>query len=101
MSRTVFEVAIWYVPYVLVLEVWLISSVVHSGGGVSGLAVAAFLSRRPDILVRIYEAKPEISDIGAGIAIWKRTWEVLVDLGLDEELLKRNLDPPKDGEGIF
>ncbi len=62
--------------------------------------MAAFISQHSvDIAVDIYEAKAEISSIGAAIAIWKRSWQVLQDLGLEVELKKRNLPLPKDGEG--
>lgn len=49
--------------------------------------------------IDIYEAKPEVSTIGAGIAIWKRSWQVLQDMGLDEEMKKRGLPTPREGEG--
>ncbi|KAL4262743.1 FAD/NAD(P)-binding domain superfamily protein [Pleurotus pulmonarius] len=68
------------------------------GAGVGGLTLAAFISRNPDVEVVIYEAKPQVSAIGEGIAIWKRSWQVLQDMGLDEELAKRNFPPPKEGE---
>jgi salicylate hydroxylase len=54
-----------------------------------------------DVLIDVYEAKTEISEMGTAIAIWKRSWQVLQDLGLDEVLAKRNIPPPKDGEGKF
>ncbi|KAG6871801.1 hypothetical protein C0995_016419 [Termitomyces sp. Mi166 len=70
-----------------------------SGGGIGGLALAAFICfHSNDIAVDIYETKHEISSIGAGIAIWKRTWQTLQDIGLEEEVKKRNLPLPKDGE---
>jgi salicylate hydroxylase len=70
-----------------------------SGGGIGGLSLAAFLCHHSDnILIDIYETKPEISTIGAGIAIWKRTWQTLQDIGLEDEVRKRNLPLPKDGE---
>ncbi|KAG6886843.1 hypothetical protein C0992_002060 [Termitomyces sp. T32_za158] len=72
-----------------------------SGGGIGGLALAAFICfHSSDIAVDIYETKEEISSIGAGIAIWKRTWQTLQDIGLEEEVKKRNLPLPKDGEAI-
>ncbi|KAG6812290.1 hypothetical protein H0H92_003599 [Tricholoma furcatifolium] len=70
-----------------------------SGGGIGGLALAAFICyHSKDIAVDIYETKDEISSIGAGIAIWKRTWQTLQDIGLEEEVKQRNLSLPKDGE---
>ncbi|KAG5335738.1 hypothetical protein C0989_000526, partial [Termitomyces sp. Mn162] len=72
-----------------------------SGGGIGGLALAAFICYHSnDIAVDIYETKNEISSIGAGIAIWKRTWQTLQDIGLEDEVIKRNLPLPKEGEAI-
>lgn len=62
----------------------------NSGAGVGGLALAAFISRNPQVEVVVYESKPEVSAAGEAIAIWKRSWQVFQDMGLDEELAKRN-----------
>lgn len=70
----------------------------HSGGGLGGLTLAAVLNKNCNINVDIYEAKPVIATIGAGIAIWKRTWEVLQELALEEEMTKRKLRLPQEGE---
>ncbi|KAJ6530259.1 hypothetical protein B0H19DRAFT_1384735 [Mycena capillaripes] len=75
-----------------------------SGCGIGGLALAAFISRLTEensksrIAVDIYEAKPEVSTIGAGVAIWKRSWQVLQDLGFEEDIVKKGFKVPKDGE---
>ena len=75
-----------------------------SGGAIGGLSLAAFICKHtnPDapVKVDVYESRPEISTRGTGIGIWKRSWQVLQDLGLDKELEKRNIAPPKDGEGM-
>ncbi|KAJ7613355.1 hypothetical protein DFH06DRAFT_1109238 [Mycena polygramma] len=74
------------------------------GCGIGGLALAAFISRFSEenpggrITVDIYESKPEVSTIGAGVAIWKRSWQVLQDLGFEEEIVKKGFKVPKDGE---
>ncbi|KAJ7644892.1 hypothetical protein FB45DRAFT_898914 [Roridomyces roridus] len=75
------------------------------GCGIGGLALAAslstFLKQNPDaprIAVDMYEAKPEVSTIGAGVAIWKRSWQVLQDLGFEEDIVKKGFKVPKDGE---
>ncbi|KAJ7215163.1 hypothetical protein C8J57DRAFT_1396941 [Mycena rebaudengoi] len=73
------------------------------GCGIGGLALAAFISafaqeNEGHISVDIYEAKPEVSTIGAGVAIWKRSWQVLQDLGFEEEIVKKGFNVPKDGE---
>ncbi|KAF8883524.1 FAD/NAD(P)-binding domain-containing protein [Infundibulicybe gibba] len=75
-----------------------INRVAICGGGIGGLTVAAFINQHSDIEVDLYEVKPEISTIGAGIAIWKRSWQVLQDLELEEEVKKRNISLPKEGE---
>ncbi|KAF7333435.1 FAD NAD-binding domain-containing protein [Mycena venus] len=78
--------------------------VVIAGCGIGGLALAAFISRFTKensdgrITVDIYEAKPEVSTIGAGVAIWKRSWQVLQDLGFEAEFIKKGFKVPKDGE---
>jgi len=61
--------------------------------------LAAYLSRSAAILVDIYETKSEISTIGAGIAIWKRSWQVLEELGFEKDCMERGIPPPRDGEG--
>lgn len=61
--------------------------------------MAGVLSQNCDISVDIYETKPVLTDFGAGIAIWKRSWEVVQGLGLEEEVAKRKLPFPREGEG--
>ncbi|KAF7430636.1 hypothetical protein PC9H_006345 [Pleurotus ostreatus] len=70
----------------------------NSGAGVGGLALAAFISRNPQVEVVVCESKPEVSAAGEAIAIWKRSWQVFQDMGLEEELAKRNFPTPKEGE---
>ncbi|KAL4256654.1 FAD/NAD(P)-binding domain superfamily protein [Pleurotus pulmonarius] len=72
--------------------------VIICGAGVGGLALAAFISRNAQVEVVVYESKPEVSAAGEAIAIWKRSWQVFQDMGLDEELAKRNFPTPKEGE---
>ncbi|KAJ7473609.1 hypothetical protein B0H11DRAFT_2236442 [Mycena galericulata] len=74
------------------------------GCGIGGLALAAFISKFTEenfeggIAVDIYEAKPEVSAIGAGVAIWKRSWQVLQRLGFEEDIVQKGFKVPKDGE---
>lgn len=60
-----------------------------SGGGLSGLLLAVALQKyAPDVEFDIYEAASDLSEIGAGIGLHFRTWNILQALGLDEALLK-------------
>ncbi|EED84531.1 predicted protein, partial [Postia placenta Mad-698-R] len=52
------------------------------GGGIGGLCLAVALSRYPDIQVDVYEAAERFKEIGAGVMIWSRTWEILTLLGM-------------------
>ena len=50
-----------------------------------GFSVA--LSKYPEIDgVDIYEAATHYSEVGAGIGIWPRVWQILAKMGLDEDL---------------
>lgn len=67
----------------------ILKLIICSGGGIGGLALAVALSKshyHDSIVVDIYEAAAEIAEIGAGIAILPRAWEILKILGLDAEL---------------
>lgn len=68
----------------------------YSGGGIGGLAFAVILSRfaGPEIEVDVYEAAHEISTVGAGIALWPRTWQIFQELGLDKQLQAKLVEPP-------
>ncbi|KAJ3901166.1 hypothetical protein F5879DRAFT_969551 [Lentinula edodes] len=73
------------------------------GCGIGGLTLAATISKFTSeqdgiIKVDMYESKSEVSVIGAGVGIWKRSWQVLQDLGFEEELVKRGVKVPVDGE---
>lgn len=65
----------------------------HSrGGGIGGLTFAVALSQLAlDELVQvnIYESTAELTQIGAGITLSPRGWEIIKDLGLDKELAGR------------
>ena len=70
-----------------------------SGAGIGGLALSSaleFLKVGPQIKIDIYEASSHISEIGAGINMWKRTWEILKSIGLGDTLLKFLPRPPDD-----
>lgn len=67
-----------------------------SGGGIGGLTLAVALSRYPDIKVDVYEAASQFKEIGAGVMIWARTWEILSLLGMAESF-SRIAHAPPDG----
>ena len=46
----------------------------------------------------VYEAAREISTVGAGIALWPRTWAIFKELGLDLQLEAKLAAPPTRGE---
>ncbi len=35
----------------------------------------------------MYEAAPQLGEIGAGINVWPKTWEIFKQLGLEEVLV--------------
>src|SRR6516165_6499949 len=55
------------------------------GGGIGGLAAARALCRR-GIEVRIYEAAPELREIGAGVALHPNAMKVLRALELEDDV---------------
>ena len=53
------------------------------GGGIGGLALATFLAassnqnQNPRLSVSLYEAAPSLTELGAGVGVWLRTWRIL------------------------
>jgi salicylate hydroxylase len=67
------------------------------GGGPGGLALAVTIGKfNPELAVDVYEAGSEITTVGAGITMWKRTWQVMQRVGLADDLAKRTNVPPLD-----
>lgn len=94
-----FRVAIWYAFLILsFLRIYSHSNVHCSGGGIGGLTLAVTLGKYSNIPIDIYESSSEIGTIGAGLAVWKRTWDVMCRLGLDDEMDKRSIPRPSEGE---
>lgn len=73
-----------------------------SGGGIGGLTLAIALGRyaspASSIEVDIYEADSEIRTVGAGITAWPRTWAMMRDLGLYEDLARIAVSEGSPGE---
>ncbi|KAF8824448.1 hypothetical protein HHX47_DHR8000390 [Lentinula edodes] len=57
------------------------------GGGIGGLTCAVALRDCPNIELTLYEQAAQITEIGAGITVWPRTWMFLKSMGLEEDLL--------------
>ena len=59
-----------------------------SGGGMGGLFLGLCLKKyASDVDFDIYEAATELTEIGAGITMSPRTWSIMKELGLREEIL--------------
>ncbi|KAI0821662.1 FAD/NAD-P-binding domain-containing protein [Trametes gibbosa] len=70
------------------------------GGGIGGLTLAVALSRYRDIGVEVYEAAGQFKEIGAGVMIWARTWEILSLLGMAEDFARIAHAPPSSSPNI-
>ena len=58
-----------------------------SGAGLGGLLLALVLQKDcPDVKVDVYESTQELTEVGAGIGVWPRIWEILRYLGLEDAL---------------
>ncbi|EJC99781.1 FAD/NAD-binding domain-containing protein [Fomitiporia mediterranea MF3/22] len=67
------------------------------GGGIGGLSLAVVIGKYcKDVEIDLFEGLPQFTEIGAGISVWKRTWFIMQELGLDETLGKLALEPPVD-----
>ncbi|CAL1714511.1 unnamed protein product [Somion occarium] len=58
--------------------------------------MAVALSKYSDIQVDVYEAAGQFSEVGAGIGMWPRTWNIMESLGLTEDLAKIAVISPTD-----
>ncbi|PIL34306.1 hypothetical protein GSI_03081 [Ganoderma sinense ZZ0214-1] len=57
------------------------------GAGLGGLLLALSLQKScQDLRVDIYESTAELTEIGAGVGMWPRMWEIIEHLGLSDEL---------------
>lgn len=45
------------------------------------------LDEERKIVIDLYEAAPELTEIGAGINVWPRSWQILKQIGLEEALI--------------
>ena len=51
-----------------------------------------------DVEINLYEQAAQITEIGAGITVWPRTWELLKSLGLGEDLIALQKDGYSDDQ---
>ncbi|KAH9935630.1 FAD/NAD(P)-binding domain-containing protein [Fomitopsis serialis] len=70
------------------------------GGGIGGLCLAVALSKHSDIQLDLYEATARFKEIGAGVMMWSRTWEILTLLGLDTKFSQIAHAPPDASIGV-
>uniref|UniRef100_D8QB72 FAD-binding domain-containing protein n=1 Tax=Schizophyllum commune (strain H4-8 / FGSC 9210) TaxID=578458 RepID=D8QB72_SCHCM len=62
---------------------------IFRGAGIGGLSVVRAIERFCDMSkldVHLYEAAAQISEIGAGLSIWQRVYDILTDLGLESDM---------------
>ncbi|KAF9230356.1 hypothetical protein BU15DRAFT_83736 [Melanogaster broomeanus] len=93
-----FRVAIWFVtpPYPLAAL-----KPCTSGGGIGGLILATTIGNiiPPSPLISMKHTIL-IPTVGAGIAIWRRTNEVMSELGLLDDMKAAFTKPPESSHGI-
>ncbi|KAF9077898.1 salicylate hydroxylase [Rhodocollybia butyracea] len=70
------------------------------GGGLGGLACALALKNCPRIELDLYEQTTQITEIGAGVAVWPRTWDILKTLGLESDLSVLLKEPPSNTQKV-
>lgn len=73
---------------------------IYSGGGIAGLSLAVTLGKYSQLFIDIYESAQEVGAVGAGLVVWKRTWEIMLQLGLDVEMTKRGIPHPCEAESV-
>ncbi|KAF8621258.1 hypothetical protein AX15_007919 [Amanita polypyramis BW_CC] len=61
------------------------------GAGIGGLMLVstiAAMDKEKKIEVDIYEAAADLTEIGAGINLWQRSYEMLVNIGLEQDVVQ-------------
>lgn len=75
------------------------ADILFSGGGIAGLVTAIALTRlsseKRDIRIEIFESAQAFSEIGAGIGMSQRPWEVMKTLHL-QDALKKIVEVPEN-----
>ena len=63
------------------------------------MCLAVALSKFKDIECHVYEAAQRFREIGAGVMIWTKTWQIIELMGLAEEFSKIAHAPPDGSLG--
>ncbi|TFK18990.1 salicylate hydroxylase, partial [Coprinopsis marcescibilis] len=70
------------------------------GAGIGGLMLTAALAHfdrdTQNLDVRVYEAAPALAEIGAGINLWLRSWEIIKKLNLEGLFVKMMQEAPTE-----
>jgi len=89
-----------YDPSMYATQPKLTTSIIfHSGGGIGGLSLAAALRHlggKDKFDVDIYEASPVLTEIGAGINFWPRSWRIMEEIGVQSGLAELLFTLPKE-----
>jgi len=48
--------------------------------------------------IRVYEAAPALGEIGAGINLWLRSWDIMRRINLEDTFVKMMEEAPTDEE---
>ncbi|KAF9553101.1 FAD/NAD(P)-binding domain-containing protein [Agrocybe pediades] len=62
------------------------------GGGIGGLALAVTLKKlgvEEKITLNVYESAAKLTQVGAGVTMWPRAWEIMKNLGMEEQLIAK------------
>ncbi|KAF8964497.1 salicylate hydroxylase [Flammula alnicola] len=73
------------------------------GAGIGGLTLSAalgILDHERNLEVDIYESTAHITEVGAGIGFWPRTWEIMRALGVEKKINEFLPEIPDDGPHI-
>ncbi|KAH7915887.1 hypothetical protein BJ138DRAFT_1132302 [Hygrophoropsis aurantiaca] len=70
-----------------------------SGAGIGGLVLAVTIGKFSDVPIDLYEAQSEVTTVGAGISVWRRTMEIMQELGLYDDMGKVASRPPDSSHG--
>ena len=95
------RVAIAYVAAIFLIIITLVPTAIRlpSGAGLGGLVLALSLQKNcPDVTFNVYEAAHQLGEIGAGIGVWPRVWEILRQLGLEEDMTQIMGTPEPHGD---